>query len=133
MTMVDLLRNPTRCAAWRRAGVASTLGFVVWACLATASPLLAQTTGLHYRHHGDMSPGAIGSWQLQRGGPLPGYFQPVEIRAPQSARIWLGVDGHYVEPDAAAVKAGLLIGSVYRLRITNIPFTKDTNCIQRSK
>lgn len=122
--MVDQLRNPTKCIAWRRAGVANTLGLVVWLCLTTASPLFAQMPSTHYRHHGDMSPGAIGSWQLQRGGPLPGYFQPVEIRAPEGARIWLSAAGQYVEPHAATVKAGFLIGSVYRMRITNIPFNE---------
>lgn len=122
MTMVDKLRNPMACLAGPRAGVANTLGLVVWLCLGTASTLFAQTPGVHYRHHGDMSPGAIGSWQLQRGGPLPGYFQPVEVRAPEGARIWLSADGQYIEPETASVKAGLLIGSVYRLRVTNIPY-----------
>ena len=45
-----------------------------------------------------MPPGAIGSLQLQRGGPLPGFFQPVEIKAPFGALISLAVDGQFDEP-----------------------------------
>jgi len=49
--------------------------------LGMAAMLSAQQPGVHYLHQGIMPPGAIGSRQLQRGGPLPGYFQPVEIKA----------------------------------------------------
>jgi hypothetical protein len=67
-----------------------------------------------------MPPGAIGSQQLQRGGPLPGFFQPVEIKAPQGASISLAAAGQFDQPRANSRKAGLLIGAVYRLRVTNI-------------
>ena len=49
--------------------------------------LQAEDPPVHYHHAGILPPGAIGSQQLQRGGPLPGYFQPVEIKAPQGASI----------------------------------------------
>ena len=85
---------------------------------------LAQQPGVHYYHQGAMPPGAIGSQQLQRGGPLPGYYQPVEIKAPSGAAISLAVDGQFEEPRKGLRKAGLLIGSVYRLRVTDIPLAE---------
>ncbi len=45
-----------------------------------------------------MPPGAIGSRQLQRGGPLPGFFQPVEIKAPAGALISLASGDQFGRP-----------------------------------
>ena len=81
----------------------------------------AQQPRLHYRHSGDMPPGAIGRAQLQRGRPLPGYFQPVAIMVPEGTRIALTGSGGFEVPQAGPRKAGFLIGQVYRLRVTNIP------------
>jgi hypothetical protein len=68
-----------------------------------------------------MPPGAIGSLQLQRGGPLGGFFQPVEIMAPQGVAISLAEGGAFGPAQPAPIRAGLLIGQVYRFRVTNIP------------
>ena len=68
-----------------------------------------------------MPPGAIGSRQLQRGGPLPGFYQPVEIKAPAGALVSLANGDRFVPRQAVPRRVGLLIGSVYRLRVTNIP------------
>lgn len=91
-------------------------------CLLVASPLMAQLPPVHYRHTGDMPPGAIGSAQLQRGGPLPGYFQPVEVRGPEGIQIAFAADGEFLPARNAPVFAGLLIAPVYRLQVTRIPF-----------
>lgn len=93
---------------------------LVLACLGPATVLLAQQPPVHYLHQGIMPPGAIGGQQLQRGGPLPGFFQPVEIKAPPGASISLAVDRQFDESRPVSRKAGLLIGAVYRLRVTNI-------------
>jgi hypothetical protein len=76
---------------------------------------------VHYHHAGVVPPGAIGRAQLQRGGPLPGYFQPVEITGPPGAMISTASGGQFDDAQPGALVAGLLIGSVYRLRVTNIP------------
>jgi hypothetical protein len=89
-----------------------------WLC--TAAMLSAQQPGVHYLHHGIMPPGAIGSRQLQRGGPLPGYFQPVEIKAPPGALVSLAVAGEFDQSRPGPRKAGMLIGAVYRLRVNGI-------------
>jgi uncharacterized repeat protein (TIGR01451 family) len=55
-----------------------------------------------------------------RGGPLPGFFQPVEIKAPSGALISLAAAGQFDESGQGSRKVGLLIGSVYRLRVSGI-------------
>jgi hypothetical protein len=112
-----MVRTYRRPPASRRRWVAAVA--LVLACLAAEAS--AQRPGVHYQHPGTAPPGAIGSWQLRRGGPLPGHFQPVEIKAPPGASISLAVDGQFEPPTTTPVTAGLLIGSVYRLRITGIP------------
>ena len=94
---------------------------VVLLWLGCARLLPAQQPGVHYLHRGVMPPGAIGSLQLQRGGPLAGFFQPVEIKAPPGALISLAVEGHFDQAEKAPLRIGMLIGRVYRLRVMNIP------------
>ncbi len=93
---------------------------LVLGCLGVAGVLPAQPPPVHYLHHGVMPPGAIGSRQLQRGGPVPGFYQPVEIKAPPGALISLAVDHRFDPSQPAPRKAGFLIGAVYRIRVTNI-------------
>ena len=72
-------------------------------------------------HRADMPPGSVGQGQLLRGGPLAGYFQPVSFTTPENAlvEIW---SGRKFEPvDSKTPLVGMLIGSVYRLRVTQIP------------
>jgi len=89
-----------------------------WLSLATLLP--AQQPSVHYDHQGMMPPGAIGARQLQRGGPVPGFFQPVEIKAPPGALVSLAVANQFDEAAAGPRKVGFLVGAVYRLRVANI-------------
>lgn len=57
-----------------------------------------------------------------RGGPLPGYFQPVEISAPPDTHVTIATEGTFEAPQPAPLRAALLVGRVYRLKVTNIPF-----------
>ena len=99
-------------------GIVMVVVLVVWGAPAG---LFAQAPGVHYLHQGVMPPGAIGSRQLLRGGALPGYFQPVEIKAPAGALVSLAATGQFDAAEKAPLTVGMLIGSVYRLRVTNIP------------
>jgi hypothetical protein len=101
--------------------VAGRVLFAVLVWVSVAAVLPAQSPPVHFQHAGIMPPGAIGNLQLQRGGPLPGYFQPVEIRAPQGVAISTSESGEFGDPEQAPRTLGLLIGSVYRLRVANIP------------
>jgi hypothetical protein len=117
MTMVHKLRSRAMCSA-RVAGRWMT---VLLAWLGLAALLSAEPPRVHFNHAGVLTPGAIGSQRLQRGGPLPGYFQPVEVAAPAGAIIATAETGQFSGEQAAPVTVGLLIGSVYRLRVTGIP------------
>lgn len=99
-------------------------GILRWAVLVFLMPGLtasAQEKSAHWLNAGNMPPGAIGSQRLHRGGPLSGYFQPVQIRAPEGARIALAVEGSFGQSQENESLAGLLIGPVYRLQVTGIP------------
>ena len=119
--MVSMLRNSTVAIAAERNRTARLSAILLLALAAAPQTLSAQESGLHYRHRADWPPGAIGSEQLRRGGPLPGYFQPVEIRAPEGALISAAAEGGFEEPQAAPRHFGLLIAPVYRFQITRIP------------
>jgi len=84
-------------------------------------PAFAQDKTPHLEHAGILEPGTVGLRQLFRGGPLPGYFQPVELKAPEGCQISLAIENHFTQPLAAPLKTGLLIAPVYRFKITNIP------------
>jgi hypothetical protein len=68
-----------------------------------------------------MPPGAIGRQRLLRGAPLSGACQPVEIRAPQGARIAPAAGTSFLEGQPNRLMVGLTIGPVYRFRVTEIP------------
>jgi hypothetical protein len=104
----------------RVAGVAA-----LWAiALAVAAPAVhgqPPGPGVHYYFNASAPPGAIGGWQLLRGGPVAGYFQPVEIKAPAGTVVSLAVEGRFEPSQQVPRKVGLLIGSVYRFSVANIP------------
>lgn len=87
-----------------------------------AGVTLAQTPQVHYWNTASAPPGVIGAAQLQRGGPLPGYFQPVRILGPADLQIASGGQGGFDEAQPAPANMALLVGNVYRLRVMNIPF-----------
>ena len=80
-----------------------------------------QQRNLHYRNSTiNMAPGMIGQSQLYRGGPLPGYFQPVEIITPVGTKVGFAFNQQFETPKMDDRKAGMLIGHTYRLKVTNI-------------
>jgi hypothetical protein len=120
LTMIRLIRCRATRGAFLERRIAGRMFMLMFGWLATAATLSAQQPDVHYEHQGVMPPGAIGSRQLERGGPLPGFYQPVEIKAPPGALISMAVENQFDQEQPAPRKAGLLIGAVYRLRITNI-------------
>ena len=101
--------------------------------MVTAFLVLAIDTG-HAREvagprgdSGSMSaPGAIGAARRLQPGPcpesmLPHAVQPVEIRGPKGMRISIETAEGWSPPQAGPLRIGLVVGSPYRLRITNIP------------
>ena len=105
----------------------SPLLSVALICITTvfALPTAAQEpSSLHDRHFRDSGlhpPGQVGQRLLSRGGPIPGYFQPIEVRAPQGTQLAFVANGQFGPSLLAPTKAGMLIGAVYRIKVTNIP------------
>src|SRR5438132_741491 len=94
------------------------LALAAWLALAAAASAQGPW---HFQNKSDLPPGVIGQRQLQRGGPLPGYFQPVEVTAPAGTLVSVVADGSFTEPRPRKLLAGMLIGQVYRLKVANIP------------
>jgi hypothetical protein len=106
-----------------RALAARSLAVVlVLVCASLACSPAAAQRDVHYWHSTrDMAPGEIARRQLVRGGPLEGYFQPVEITVPEGASISLAQDGGFTAAHTDKTTVGMLIGHVYRLKVTGIP------------
>lgn len=113
------VRNTHASTASRQVG--GKLRWAVLASLTLAASAAAQDRPVHWRHAGAMPPGAIGRQRLLRGGPLSGYCQAVEIRAPQGARIAPPADMGFGADQPDKLLVGLQIGPVYRFRVTDIP------------
>lgn len=108
----------------RRMRVEGILRWAVLVVLSSGLAAAAQERPVHWLNAGALPPGAIGSLRLHRGGPLPGYFQPVRIRAPEGARIALATEGGFSNAQANEALVGLQIGPVYRLQVGDIPNTQ---------
>lgn len=52
---------------------------------------------------------------------MSGYCQPVEMRAPNGARIATAAGTGFIETDQSCLLVGLAVGPVYRFRVTDIP------------
>ncbi len=79
--------------------------------------------GIHRIYTADSPPGVVGAARLQRWGAVGGYFQPVAFRGPDSTAFSMAVDGSFQVPvdSQTPLHAGLLIGAVYRFKVTSIP------------
>lgn len=79
--------------------------------------------GIHRIYTADSPPGVLGSARLQRWGAVAGYYQPVAFRGPETTSFSLALDGVFQTPadSQTPLHAGLLIGAVYRFKITSIP------------
>lgn len=89
--------------------------------LALAASLAAQPP-VHYQHRADQPPGFVGGQQLLRGGPREGYFQPVEITAPDGALLSAPIAGGFGQPKDNSLLLGMQIGHVYRVKVGNVKF-----------
>ena len=103
----------------------------VWLMLAIA--VLITSTGLAAEpsdflppsdHHSllsaDLPAGEVGRSRLGLKGPVANYFQPVAFGGPEGTTFALAQPG-MVGQGEEKLMAGMLIGAVYRFRITNIP------------
>lgn len=73
----------------------------------------------------EMVPGAIGSIQLQRKPQLRGAWQAVEVRGPKGVQFNFAEAGQFAPDMPNPARVGLLVGAVYRLRLTGIEGDPD--------
>lgn len=115
---------------WRLAAATVLLAAIHSFSNLLSSPTLGQESGFglpprsgHPLVNADMPPGALGAIRLMNRGPgqVQNYYQPVEIFAPEGTQISLAIPGGFSSPSAQPLKAGMLVGSVYRLQLTQIP------------
>ena len=67
-----------------------------------------------------LPPGEIGAMQLSRKPELRGLWQAVEIRGPKGMRVSMADAGQFAPELPGEARIAVLIGSVYRMRITGI-------------
>lgn len=105
---------------------ALTSSLAVLILLGTASVSYSQRSAVgnppvHYNSAGVRAPGFLGQQRLHMGGPVQGYYQPVLITGPKGVNISMTHQGEFTPLKPMPNVVGLLIGQVYRIRITNFP------------
>jgi len=85
------------------------------------APAAAQQPKAQYMFQSQNPPGAVGQMRLQRGGPVVGYYQPVELTAPKGITIALADQGDWTDPSERGVFSGMQIGVPYRVKLANLP------------
>ncbi len=78
-------------------------------------------TGRHRILSSDMPPGFVGQARLSGRGPVAGYFQPVAFSGPKGVGFSMPQGNEFFTEPVEFFQAGLLIGGVYRFRISGIP------------
>lgn len=116
----------TSTAVWLIMASLVALGGPTWniipgAHAQTQMQRIGQLPKVHYLQDADSAPGVVGQGRLLRGGQVAGFFQPIEVSGPEKMEVALAQSGQFLEPLPAPVKVGMLVGSVYRIRVTNIP------------
>lgn len=101
---------------------AAALAWLAGADRATAQiPVPPSRPHVHRLHDIRMPPGEIGRQQLIQGRGMAGHYQPVEVRGPQGCQISVALQGAFSPSQQGKLKAGLLIGEVYRYKVSSIP------------
>ena len=89
-------------------------------CDATDPSQFLSQQGRHRVLSGDAPPGYIGQARSNGRGPIAGYFQPVAFSGPEGTQFSLAQTVAF-NAGSELLQAGLMIGSVYRFRITHMP------------
>jgi hypothetical protein len=101
---------------------------LVAAMLAAGAPAAAQDRGVHYRFDARPPAGTVGRTRLEQGGPVHGYFQPVQITGPRGTLVGLPEQGEWLQLSEESANAGMLIGRPYRIKVTNIELHPGREC-----
>lgn len=88
--------------------------------LLTINGLQSDAQQPHFLQNAYQTPGQIGQQQVSRSPYFQGYVQPLEFRVPQGATVAVA-ENQVFQEHVTRVKAGLLVGQIYRFKIANIP------------
>jgi hypothetical protein len=105
--------------SWK--SIAMAIGGLCLSWLGFALTAAAQPPKTHQLYNSQLPPGAVGQMQLLRGGPRAGYFQPVELIPPEGGSVAVQMESGFQEAGPGPLRVGLLIGAVYRFKVTGIP------------
>ena len=103
------------------------LGMALLTASSQSSAAHAQTKSLpgnvHYFLNANEAPGVVSGAQVARGMPGVGTYTAVSVSGPKGLKVALAQSHQFLEPLDAPVTTGMLVGAVYRVRVTNIPFS----------
>ena len=88
--------------------------------LMTLNCLQSNAQQPHFLQNAYQPPGHVGQQQAARSPYFQGYVQPVEFQVPEGATVAVA-DNETFQEHVTRVKAGLLVGQIYRFKIGNIP------------
>jgi len=101
-----------------KSSLISALYFIFTSAVLSAN---AQERPIHYFQNAYLPPGDVAAAQAYRGGGIYGYLQPVRVTAPEGTLISIAEDGRFTEPATSELHVALIVGQIYRLRISNVP------------
>ena len=106
------------------------LGLAVLGVAAVSAQSLAQSRNNGYRSsyqpknheftRGDSAPGVAADIARVSNPRLQGHVQPVRVIVPDGASVGVRVASGYVETNASKTSVGLIVGPVYRFKVTGI-------------
>lgn len=75
----------------------------------------------HYLYDYELPPGEVGQRKILARQSMVGYFQPVRLHGPAGSQIDVFSEGMFQATTEKTTTAGMMVGHVYRLKVTNIP------------
>ncbi len=75
----------------------------------------------HYLYDSNMPPGMVAHRKLLERQAMAGYFQPIKLVIPTDAKVAVFADAAFQSPGTAQPTLGMMVGHIYRLKITEIP------------
>lgn len=125
------MKKPQHVRKFRRGQVVSQLLpvatlVVTTLCCLGSTPTYAQSGGslpkVHYLLDARQAPGTVARMQIARQAPGVGTFQALSISGPEGMEVALAKDGMFLPTLEAPVTTAMLVGAVYRFRVTGVPF-----------
>ncbi len=75
----------------------------------------------HELIRGDMPPGLAADYYRMSNPKLQYHVQPVRVICPLGSRVEVASKNGYIQQNSSRVSVGMMVGPVYRFKVTNIP------------